>query len=101
MFSKENKLDGSRLLKLPDRLIDQLVPSIGDRVVILEELNILKQCQKEATAEDCEAALSLLPVSGSPAAYHDQEEDETVDDPVPGPSTVRPTVTWHDLDDYR
>ena len=94
---KDNKIDGCRLLKLPERLLDQLVPIIGDRVVIFEEIEKLKQCHEKALLGE-ENPTTTTKDGEAPAPEECATED--VEHPAPGPSALPPTITWLDLQDY-
>ena len=93
---QENRLNGSRLLKLTERMAELLVPIIGDRIVLLEELEKLRG--KENSTEDDQHTTS---VDGKNAGVSDENKPEDAEAAAgPGPSSST-SVVWHDLHDYK
>lgn len=84
-------------------MAELLVPRIGDRILFLEELEKLKNSEKENSVP-CGKTTQHASSAESP---NDDESD--IEDPEPGPSTSESAsfedastcIVWHDLQDYK
>lgn len=99
---QENHINGSRIVKLTERMAELLVPVIGDRILFLEELEKLKQLPQEKTSPCVEERTPS--VANSVETVEDVSRHIEDQEPEPSESEAAPTssdVVWHDLQDYK
>jgi len=102
---QEKHINGSRIVKLTERMAELLVPIIGDRILFLEELEKLKKSPQEKTSPCIEkttlsVANSVENVKDVSRHSEDQEPETSECEAGPGSSSSA-DVVWHDLQDYK
>lgn len=73
-----------------------LIPIIGHRIVLLEELEKLRRKENSSDVDE-----NATPVDGEVSGVNEESRPEDIETAVePGPSSST-SIKWHDLHDYK